>query len=115
MLMRSAARRTAAVLMVALVAMLLVATGGPARGAHQRVSAGTGHATAAGVQSGRHLDVQAPTPQHDQASHLLDLASTPPSPAPQRVDAGWTTLTTDTATYVGADAVTPTGRAPPAR
>jgi hypothetical protein len=115
MIMTSAARRTAAVLMVALVAMMLVATGGSARTVQHRVSAGTGHA-AAGVPTGRSVDVKAASPQqHQQTSHLLDLAATSPSPAPSRVDVGWTTVTHDTATYVGTTSVTPTGRAPPAR
>ena len=48
MLTRTATRRSAVVLMMALVAMLLVATGGSARATQQaRTSAGTGHVTAA--------------------------------------------------------------------
>ncbi|AWB92625.1 hypothetical protein C3E78_10675 [Aeromicrobium chenweiae] len=100
-------------LMMALVAVLLVATGGSARGVHHRVSAGAGHA-AAPQQTGRQLDVPV-AHQHDQpSSHHLDLASTPPSQAPGLADTGWGPASTDTTTYVDAAGVTPTGRAPPA-
>lgn len=98
--------------MFALVAMLLVATAGSARGVPHRVTAGTGH-PAAGQPAGRHLDVQAP-PQQDQPVHVPDLATPVPSAAPHRVDTTWTTVVAAPSTHVGAAGVTPTGRAPPA-
>ena len=112
MLMRSAARRTAALLMIALVAMLLVATGGSARGSQHRVSAGTGQAVAA-PHTGRQVDIPAPA-QHDQTSHLLDLTSTPPTTDDSVRTSTVVAADAHPASYVDADGVTPTGRAPPA-
>lgn len=99
-------------LMIALVAMLLVATGGPARGTQHRVSAGNG-AAAAAPQTGRQVDVPAPV-QHDQPSHLLDLASTPPSPDAAPLVTVGTSSADGQTPHVDASPVTPTGRAPPA-
>ena len=98
--------------MIALVAVLLFATGGSARAAHQRVSAGTGQSSAS-PHHGRQVDTAAPS-IHDQQSHLLDLASTPPasSSAPDDVRAEATVVSPDS--QLPAESVTAVGRAPPA-
>jgi hypothetical protein len=112
MLTRTATRRSAVVLMMALVAMLLVATGGSARATQARTSVGTGHAAAA-PQHGRQTAAIAPAP-HDHAQQHLDLASTPPaddaSPAP-RVDGR---VEARDGSFVAGTTVTAVGRAPPA-
>ena len=112
MLTRTATRRCAAVLMMALVAMLLVATGGSARAAQPRTSAGTGQAVAP-PQHARQVAAIAPA-AHEHVQIHLDLASTPPadgSPAPVR--AAERTTTAD-ASHVAAAEITVDGRAPPA-
>jgi hypothetical protein len=112
MFTRTTTRRSAAVLMVALVAMLLVATGGSARAVQARTSAGTGHA-AATPHHGRQVTAVAPS-SHDHSQLHLDLASTPPDdrvlPSP-RVDGQ---VSAHTASHVAATTVTADGRAPPA-
>ena len=105
-------RRSAAVLMVALVAMLLVATGGSVRATPARLSAGSGQAVAA-PHTGRHVAAVVPT-SSDQAPQHVDLASTAPdaaAPAPEVVDeqaAG------HDRSRLSSDHVTAVGRGPPA-
>jgi len=111
MLTRTAARRSAAVLMVALVAMLLVAAGGSARAAQARVSAGTGHATAA-PHSGRPV-VALPATSNDHVPLHLDLASTLPVDAPVTVLVVDDRVRADDESYLAGDLVTAVGRGPP--
>jgi hypothetical protein len=112
MLTRTTTRRSAAVLMVALVAMLLVATGGSARAVQARTSAGTGH-TAAAPHHGRQVTAIAPA-AHDHSHLHLDLASTPPaedlSPSSHVRDR----VVARGAAHIAATTVTADGRAPPA-
>ncbi|MCW2769793.1 MAG: hypothetical protein JWR27_1226 [Aeromicrobium sp.] len=112
MLTRTTARRTAAVLMAALVAVLLVATGGSVRAAHQRVSAGPSHASVAG-QAARHTTLTV-ADTHDRPGAHLDLTATPAS-EPAVVGAP-ATYVVEAAELVrpGVDAITAVGRAPPA-
>jgi hypothetical protein len=113
MLTRTATRRSAVVLMMALVAMLLVATGGSARATQQaRTSAGTGHVTAA-PQHGRQAASVAPTaPDHAQLH--LDLASTPPDDVASPAAVVDERVATHPGSHHEAVAVTADGRAPPA-
>ena len=113
MFSRQAARRIAAALTAALVAVLLVTFGGPTRAPAQRLTvAGTSHAGAAAKATRAPQAVLAA--HHHQAPLHLDLASTPPS------DASGVRLTVAVAApeavvvRTGSDVVTPTGRAPPA-
>ena len=98
--------------MVALVAMLLVATGGSARAVQARTSAGTGHVTGM-PHHGRQVAAVAPS-SHDHTHLHLDLASTPPdddvSPSPGVGDR----VSPHDASHVAAVTVTADGRAPPA-
>ena len=113
MFSRPAARRTAAALTAALVAVLLVTFGGPTRAPAQRLTvAGTSHAGSA-AKATRVPQTVVPA-QHHQAPLHLDLATTPPSAAS---DVRLTVADTAPETHVvrtGSDPVTPTGRAPPA-
>lgn len=113
MFSRQAARRIAAALTAALVAVLLVTFGGPTRAPAQRLAvAGTSHAGSAAKATRAPNAVL--TAHHHQAPLQLDLASTPPSEVPA------VRLTVAVATSealvvrAGNDVVTPTGRAPPA-
>ena len=113
MLTRTATRRSAVVLMMALVAMLLVATGGSARATPSRSSAGTGH-VAGTPHHGRQAAVVAPS-AHDQSGLHLDLASTAPDDdAPAGEQPGDRAAGDDTS-YVAGTTITAVGRAPPAR
>lgn len=99
--------------MMALVAMLLVATGGSARAAQPRTSAGTGQATAAPLH-GRQVAAIAPA-AHEHVQIHVDLASTPPvdgAPAPVRAVERTTAASVS---HVAAVEITVDGRAPPAR
>lgn len=113
MLTRTTTRRSAAVLMVALVAMLLVAVGGSARASQARVSAGTGHASAT-PPSGRQV-AALPSAPSDQAQLHLDLASTPPIDLPTPVSVVADRGTAGNAAYLPGDGVTAVGRGPPTR
>jgi len=113
MLSRPAARRTAAALTAALVAVLLVTFGGPTRVSTQRATvSGVSHAGSA-VKAARtqHVSLAA---THHQAPLHLDLTSTPPSvasdvrPSASLAAAGTVVVRTDR------DLVARTGRAPPA-
>lgn len=113
MFSRTAARRTAAALTAALVAVLLVTFGGPTRAPAQRLTvAGTSHAgTAAKAARLPHAALAA---HHHQAPQQLDLATTPPSDAPDvRVTVAVATVET-VFVRTGRDLVSPIGRAPPA-
>ncbi|MFC5678504.1 hypothetical protein [Aeromicrobium endophyticum] len=112
MLTRTATRRSAAVVMVALVAMLLVATGGSARAVQARTSAGTGH-VAGTPHHGRQVTAVAPS-SHDHSHLHLDLATTPPDDqaSPALIVADQVPAHADS--YVAAATVTADGRAPPA-
>ena len=113
MFSRQAARRTAAALTAALVAVLLVTFGGPTRAPAQRLAvAGTSHAGSAAKATRAPQAVLAA--HHHQAPLQLDLASTPPGDTP---DVRLTVAVTTSESVVvrtGSDVVTPTGRAPPA-
>ncbi|MBD8606108.1 hypothetical protein IFT73_04510 [Aeromicrobium sp. CFBP 8757] len=113
MLTRSATRRSAVVLMMALVAMLLVATGGSARATQQaRTSAGTGHLTAA-PQHGRQA-ASVPPASHDHGHLHLDLATTAPDDVASPAAVVDEPVATHDASHVAAATVTVEGRAPPA-
>jgi hypothetical protein len=98
--------------MVALVAMLLVATGGSARAVQARTSAGTGHVSAT-PHHGRQVAAVAPS-SHDHSHLHLDLAATPPHddvpPTPRVSDR----VSARASSHVAAATVTADGRAPPA-
>jgi hypothetical protein len=98
--------------MVALVAMLLVATGGSARAVQARTSAGTGHVTGT-PHHGRQVAAVAPS-AHEHSHLHLDLASTPPDDdaSPAVVVADRVVARGDV--HVAAATVTADGRAPPA-
>lgn len=99
--------------MMALVAMLLVATGGSARATQQaRTSAGTGHLTAA-PQHGRHA-ASVPPASHDHGHLHLDLASTAPDDVASPAAVVDEPVATHDASHVAAATVTVEGRAPPA-
>lgn len=111
MLMRTATRRAAAVLMVACIAMLLVATGGSARTSQTRSTAGSGQVTTESMPN-RHLAVTTSS-HHDQLQLHLDLTSTPPAPFAPILTQTVSTTPTAAQTYVSATTPTPVGRAPP--
>jgi hypothetical protein len=98
--------------MVALVAMLLVATGGSARVAHARTSAGTGHASAM-PHSGRPV-AALPATSPDHAPLHLDLASTPPADALAKVLVVIDEGPGDDESCLPGDLATAVGRGPPA-
>lgn len=112
MLTRTTTRRSAVVLTVALVAMLLVALGGSARAGQHRASAGTGHSLA-GAQPGRHTAAVQLAP-HDHTPWHLDLASTPPDDAASRADSVALTVEALDTTIVTHETIAAVGRAPPA-
>lgn len=99
-------------LLVALVAMLLVATGGSARASQARSTAGTGH-----VGVAQHHGRQAaavPPASHDHSHLHLDLGATPPGEhdaISPRVDEQ--PVAADVSQVAGT-AVVAVGRAPPA-
>lgn len=112
MLTTTTARRTAAVLMATLVAVLLVATSGSARASEQTTDAGTSHA-GQDHHAVRHAAITVQQTPDRPGAHL-DLASTPPVAAPA-VGAA-TAPVVDGADDVrpGTTVVSPVGRAPPA-
>ncbi|CAN5290812.1 hypothetical protein BH09ACT10_BH09ACT10_25810 [soil metagenome] len=99
-------------LMVALVAMLLVATGGSARASQQRVTIGTGHVSSV-PHASRHAYVVAPS-HHDHGPLHLDLDATLPSSPAGPTDSGTYDTGPVTDAHGAARAITPLGRAPPA-
>ena len=110
---RLAARRTAAALTAALVAVLLVTFGGPSHAPVQRLSVSGAHhaattAKAARVQHAASLNQQQQTPQH------LDLATTPPRTTSDVRAPGASAAIGTAVVRTGSDLVAPTGRAPPA-
>ncbi len=113
MFSRPAARRIAAALTAALVAVLLVTFGGPTRAPAQRLTvSGTSHAgTAAKAARIQHA---VPPAHHQQAPLHLDLATTPPSAASDVRATGTIAAAEADVVRTGSDLVTPTGRAPPA-
>jgi hypothetical protein len=113
MLTMPAARRTAAALTAALVAVLLVTFGGPTRAPNQPVTvAGTSHAGST-AKAARVPQAVLPAQQHQPPLHV-DIATTPPSETSYvRTDVAAATPET-VVVRVGRDLVTPTGRAPPA-
>jgi hypothetical protein len=113
MLTRTTARRTAPVLLAALVAGLLVTLGAPARAATPRVAAGTTEAALSAQTVRAALTDEPAVPQQDPvhldlvaAPHSVDvlLARATPPGAPDQVH-----------TRTSRKQVTPTGRAPPGR
>jgi hypothetical protein len=109
---RPAARRTAAALTAALVAILLVTFGGPTRASAHRATIGASHAGSA-AKAARVQHAVPPVQNHQTPQHL-DLATTLPSAAPD-VRATVAVAAPDAAVVrTGTDVVTPTGRAPPA-
>lgn len=113
MLTRSATRRSAVVLMMALVAMLLVATGGSARATPSRSSAGTGQVSGT-PHHGRQAALVAPS-SHDQSALHLDLASSPPDDDPTTDGRPDAEVVGDDTSQVPGTTITAVGRAPPAR
>jgi len=111
MLTRTATRRSAAVLMMALVAMLLVATGGSARATQARTSAGTGHVAA--VPHAARQVAAVPVAPGDHAPVHLDLTSTPPVEASSAGAPGRVPALVPHVSHVPVDVVTAVGRAPP--
>jgi len=110
---RPAARRIAAGLTAALVAVLLVTFGGPTRAPAQRLTvSGTSHAGAAAKAA--RVQHAAPPAHHHQAPLHLDLATTPPSAASDVRATGTIAAGEAVVVRTGSDLVTPTGRAPPA-
>lgn len=112
MLTRTATRRSAAVLMVALVAMLLVATGGSARATPARMSAGTGHSVAS-PHPGRQVAAAAPA-SNDQVHVHTAVASTPPAVDPAAAGPSVIPVAEHVTARVSTDLVTAVGRGPPA-
>ena len=98
-------------LMMALVAMLLVATGGSARAAQSRVSAGTGHASS--TPPGGRPVAALPAVPSDQTPIHLDLASTPPVEPAVPVVLADVPAVRDEASHLAGDAVPAVGRGPP--
>jgi hypothetical protein len=113
MFSRQAARRMAAALTAALVAVLLVTIGGSTRAPAQRLTvAGTSHAGSAAKATRAPHAVLAAHPH--QAPLHLDLASTPPSEASD-IRLPLADVTPEAVVVrTGSDVVSPTGRAPPA-
>jgi hypothetical protein len=113
MLTMPAARRIAAALTAALVAVLLVTFGGPTRTPGQRVTtAGSSHAGSA-AKSARVPQAVAPA-HHQQAPLHLDLATTPPSTTSDVRSSVAAAVPQVAVVRLERDLVTPTGRAPPA-
>ncbi|KAA1398240.1 hypothetical protein [Aeromicrobium ginsengisoli] len=113
MFSRPAARRTAAALTAALVAVLLVTFGGPTRVSAQRTTvSGVSHAGSA-VKAARTQHVSLPATHHHAPLHL-DLVSTPPSATADVRPAAALATADPLVVRTGRDLVTPTGRAPPA-
>jgi hypothetical protein len=113
MFTRPAARRTAAALTAALVAVLLVTFGGPTRApTHRATAAGASHADSAGKAARM---PQAVVPAHHQQTPLhLDIATTPPSTTPDVRHVVVVAAPEAVGVRLGRDVVTATGRAPPA-
>lgn len=112
MLTGTATRRSAVVLAMALIAMFLVVLAGSARVAQNRTGAAPGHASPA-PQQGRQAAAVAPAPP-DQSVWHLDLASTPPIGFTATSAVGSEHFTADAVSILTIDAITATGRAPPA-
>ncbi|VXB37622.1 hypothetical protein [Aeromicrobium sp. 9AM] len=114
MFSRHAARRIAAALTAALVAVLLVTFGGPARASAHRTTVGNPSHAGSAAKAARTPQALLAAHHHQQTPQHLDLASTPPTATPDvrptAADATPETLVVRT----GSDRVTPTGRAPPA-
>jgi hypothetical protein len=97
--------------MLALVAMLLVATGGSARAAQSRTSVSTGQVSPPPT-GGRQVAV-VPLTGHDVVVSHLDLDSTPPTEAPLAPQLVRDTVADERPTSVPGDLISPVGRAPP--
>ena len=112
MLTRTTTRRSAVVLTLALVAMLLVALAGSARAAQHRVTAGSGQSVA-GQHLGRHAAVVLPA-SHDHGPWHLDLGSTPPDDAVALAATVSDVVDQADTTAVTRGSIVAVGRAPPA-
>lgn len=112
MLTRTATRRSAVVLLMALVAMLLVATGGSARATPSRSSAGTGQVIGT-PHHARQAAIVVPS-SHDQSALHLDLASTPPDDDPASTASPDDRAVGDDGSQVAGTTISAVGRAPPA-
>lgn len=111
MLTMPAARRTAAALTAAIVAVVLVTFGGPSHTSSHRVSAGVSHAGVT-LKSGR-VPLAVSSGHHQQAPLHLDLAATPPI-AISDVRRGIAfEIPRSVVVRLGRDLITPIGRAPP--
>jgi hypothetical protein len=97
--------------MVALVAALLVATGGSPRTVHHRASASSGQAGSA-PHAGRHVASLA-SASYDQPVLHLDLASTPPADVPQGAAVLGDHVDDRTTSFVSGDRIAAVGRGPP--
>ena len=113
MFSRTAARRIAAALTAALVAVLLVTFGGPTRAPAQRLTVvGTSHAAAA-AKAARVPHAVLPAHQH-QTPLQVDLVTTPPNGAPDVRPAAAVPAYETVVVGTGRNVVTAVGRAPPA-
>lgn len=112
MLTRPTTRRSAVVLTLAMVAMLLVALAGSARAGQHRVTAGSGQ-TAAAKHLGRHAAIVLPS-AHDHGPWHLDLGSTPPDDDAAPVATISDVVDQADTTAVARGSITAVGRAPPA-
>jgi hypothetical protein len=112
MLTRTATRRSAVVLSLALVAMVLVALSGSARAAQHRVSAGNGQSIAAPHPSRQAVVVPAATQDH-QPWHL-DLDAALLAVAEPHGHVLVSAVTAHDLSIVSHETVPAVGRAPPA-
>jgi hypothetical protein len=112
MLTRTTTRRSAVVLALALVAMLLVALNATARAAQHRVSAGNGQSIASPHPARQAVVVPAATDDH-QPWHL-DLGATPPASADAYAQVVLPVTATHDGSIVTHETVPAVGRAPPA-
>lgn len=110
MLTMTAARRTAAVLTTALVAVLLVTLGGPSHAAGSRSTVSASHVGAV-VKHARVPQVVAPSHQHDVLH--LDLTAALPSTITDVRESVTIASPEPLGVRLERDAVAPTGRAPP--
>ncbi len=108
-----AARRIAAALTAALVAVLLVTFGGPARANAQRTTVGNPSHAGSAAKAARTPPALLAA-HHQQAPQHLDLVSTPPTATPDPRPAAAVATPATLVVRTGSDLVTPTGRAPPA-
>ena len=108
-----AARRIAAAVTAALVAVLLVTFGGPTHTPAQRLIVSSSSHAGATAKAAR-VQHAVPPVHHQQSPLHLDVATTPPSAASDVHATGINAAVETAVVRTGSDLVTPTGRAPPA-